>query len=130
MADPALALRLQPSLLPQEELSGGTQHKIVVLCPVICLPEAQPSHQPCLHNGKMADIVVGQKQIQIKVTLPMQIVKCGAAFLALILIRIEKTRYDPLLPCSFNLRRHLKESVRCQEIIVIQKPDVVSCCLF
>ena len=103
-------------------LLDAAEHKVIVLRPVefsaepSCLPDQIP-----LHHQEMTDIIVGPQQIQIKIRLQMGLIMFSTLRGDLVLVRI-----DDICPLLQDPAGNLIEGVRSQQIIVIQKSDIVS----
>ena len=76
----------------------------------------------------MADIIIGQKQVQVKVLLNMGIIEMIALCVAFIFIRIKQ--YGLLFPLTDSFRNrpcHLIKCIRCQYVIMIHQSTVITC---
>ena len=67
----------------------SAQDQIIVLRPVIRRAQSQFLDQFRLHQKKMADIVIGQEKIKIKIRFDIRFIIILSSFIAFILIRIE-----------------------------------------
>ena len=101
------------------------KYQIVILGTVKFFPKSQLFHQLRFHNKKMTNIIIAQKQIQIKLHLSVRFIEQGHFSVSLILIRIKYPGKSPaLLSFPLNGLHHSIEGVRLQNIIMIQQTDI------
>ena len=102
---------------------GCAQAQIIVLRPVELTPELQGEEQPSLHHKQMADIIVRQQIIVVKIRLAVRLEIVLRLLIAFILIRIED-----LAVCLENAERRLEKGIRLKEIVMVEKGNVISVC--
>ncbi len=108
-----------------DQFAHGAQYQIIILGAVIPLPQFQPLHQFPFHYKKMADIIIGKKQVPVQPRFPMGFIKFRHIPVPLIFIRIKQPGSPSLFTSLADRLRHLKQGVLRQYIIVIQQADII-----
>ena len=116
-------LRLLP-VFPHHHIHSPDDN-IIVLGAVAHAPKAKLLHQLTLHHQKMADIIVGKKQIKIKIRFSIYLIIAFLPAVTFILVRIQKLKRNAFLFIFFNAGRHLVEGVPCKHIVMVQKTGIV-----
>ena len=99
------------------------ENKVVILRSVILCPEAANFiEQSFFHHKQMADIVDARQKVRIKIRLEMRVKQLISIHVKLVLVGIE----DVAVFILIQFFRALKESVRCQAVIMICKYNEIT----
>ena len=102
-----------------------TEHKIIILCTIKFLSQhTNLIDQFFFYHKKMTDIVYCTQKINIEIRFKMRLEKLMAIHGHLVLIGIQYFDLFLLIQCLYTL----KQSIRCQLIIMICKGNKISCC--
>ena len=103
----------------------AAENKIVILRAVKLVAEAADRIEKLpLHHKQMADIVDAREQVGVEIRLEMRVEQRPAVHVKLVLVGVEHLAVRVLIHC----RRHLKQRVLRQRIVMIRQNDEIALC--